>query len=217
MRVPDVSVIVTNYNYGKVVRRCIRSLLNQDMERDQYEIIVVDDHSTDDSLQALENFANAGDIKLVVNKENLGVGASARIGVDNARCKYFVRVDADDFVQPPFLYMLYQYLRLSPEYMGVSCDYFIRDSDERIVSTESFAKTGIACGLMLRTSYLELIGSYTPSKKIFEEIDLFSRLDASKIYHIPLPLYNYVKHEGSLTDPTAGQSSTETESAGSAR
>jgi glycosyltransferase involved in cell wall biosynthesis len=203
MRVPNVSVIVTSYNYGNVIRRCIRSLLNQDMERDQYEIIVVDDHSTDDSLQALENFAKRGDIKLIVNEKNLGVGSSARIGVDNARCKFFVRVDADDFVQPAFLYMLYQFLRLSPEYVGVSCDYFITDNQERILSRESFADNGIACGLMLRTSYLERIGSYGNNIQVFEDKDLFSRMDSSKLYHLPIPLYNYVKHTESLTNGPA--------------
>ena len=205
LRLPDVSVVVTNYNYGKLVRRCIRSLLNQDLDRAQYEIIVIDDNSSDDSVQALENFAKTGDIKLIVNKDNLGVGASARIGVDNARCKYFVRVDADDYVQPPFLYMLYQFLRFSPNYVGVSCDYFLRDNEERILSVESFAESGIACGLMLRTSYLEVIGSYSPVKKIFEDTDLFSRLDDNKIYHLPLPLYNYVKHGDSLTDRASGK------------
>ena len=206
MRLPDVSVVVTNYNYGKVVRRCIRSLLNQDLDRAQYEIIVIDDNSSDDSVQALENFSKSGDIKLIVNKENLGVGASARIGVDSARCKYFVRVDADDYVQPPFLYMLYQFLRLNSKYVGVSCDYFITDNEERILSVESFAEEGIACGLMLRTSYLELIGSYSPGRKIFEDTDLFARIDENKIYHLPVPLYNYVKHGDSLSDRVVGES-----------
>ncbi len=200
MRLPDISVIVTNYNYGKVIRRCIRSLLNQDLDRSHYEIIVIDDHSTDDSIQAMENFTQTGEIRLIVNSENLGVGASARLGVDNARGKYFVRVDADDYVQPPFLYMLLNFLKFSPKYVGVSCDYFITDNEERILSVESFAHNGIACGLMLRTSYLELIGSYSPDKKIFEDKDLFARIDGSKIYHLQLPLYNYVRHGQSLTD-----------------
>ena len=87
MKSPDISVVITNFNYGTYIRRCLRSLLNQDLDHSRYELVVVDDHSTDDSLEALESFAAAGDITVVVNKRNLGVGASARVGVDHSRGK----------------------------------------------------------------------------------------------------------------------------------
>ena len=199
MKSPDISIVITNHNYGKYIRRCLRSLINQDLERNRYEIIIVDDHSTDDSLEAVRTFQGAGDVKVIVNKRNLGVGASSRIGVDNSRGKYFVRVDADDYVQPPFLSMLYNFLKFCPQYSGVSCDYFVTDADERILSVESFSEKGLACGLMLRTSYLERIGSYNKKKKVFEDVDLFERIDSTKLFHLPVPLYNYVKHDNSLT------------------
>ena len=200
MRGPDISVVVTNYNYGTYIRRCLRSLLNQDLDRARFEIVVVDDHSTDDSLDAIRAFSEAGEVKVIVNKKNLGVGGSARVGVDHSRGKYFVRVDADDYVQPPFLSMLYNVLRFCPQFAGVSCDYFLTGNDERILSVESFEQQGLACGLMLRTSYLEIIGSYNRRKKVFEDSDLFQRIDRTKIFHLPVPLYNYVKHGQSLTD-----------------
>ena len=201
MRKPvDVSVIVTNYNYGKLIRRCIRSLLNQDFDSYKYEIIVVDDCSTDDSIEALKTFIDDNEIKLIQNEKNLGIGGCAHTGVVNARGKYIVRVDSDDYVQPPFLYMLYNFLRLNPNYIGVSCDYFLTDNNERTISTESFSENLIACGLMFRTSYLEIIGSYNPNKNIFEDKDLFERIDHDKIFHLSVPLYNYVKHGNSSTD-----------------
>lgn len=200
MKSPDVSVVVTNFNYGKYIRRCLRSLVSQDLDRSRYEVIIVDDHSNDDSLEAIETFVGAGDFKVVLNKRNLGVGASSRVGVNHSRGKYFVRVDADDYVQPAFLSMLCNFLRFCPQYVGVSCDYFLTDNDERILSVESFASKGLACGLMLRTSYLERIGSYNRKKKVFEDRDLFERIESKKIFHLPVPLYNYVKHGKSLTD-----------------
>lgn len=200
MKGPDISVVVTNFNYGHYIRRCLRSLLSQDLDRGRYEIIVVDDHSTDDSLEAIAAFRKAGDVAVVVNKKNLGVGGSSRVGVDHARGKYFVRVDADDYVQPPFLSMLYNVLRFCPDYVGVSCDYFLTDNDERILKVQSFQENGLACGLMLRTSYLERIGSYNLKKKLFEDKDLFTRIDRNRIFHLEVPLYNYVKHGKSLTD-----------------
>lgn len=200
MRLIDISVIVVNYNYGKLIRRCVRSLLNQDIDKSHYEIIVVDDCSKDDSIEALETFVKAGEIKIIKNKKNLGIGASAQVGVANSRGKYFVRVDSDDYVQPAFLYMLYNFLKFNPKYVGVSCDYFMTDNEERIITKESFRDNGIACGLMFRTSYLEIVGSYNHKKRIFEDKDLFSRIDHEKIYHLPVPLYNYVRHGNSVTD-----------------
>ncbi|MDD5594695.1 MAG: glycosyltransferase family A protein [Candidatus Omnitrophica bacterium] len=200
MRLIDISVIVVNYNYAKLIRRCIRSLLSQDLDKSHYEIIVVDDCSTDDSIKALETFVKAGEIKIIRNKKNYGIGASAQIGVANSRGKYFVRVDSDDYVQPAFLYMLYNFLKFNPKYVGVSCDYFLTDNEERIISAESYKDSGIACGLMFRTSYLEIIGSYDVKKRVFEDKDLFRRIDYAKVYHLPVPLYNYVKHGNSITD-----------------
>lgn len=200
MKAPEISVVVTNYNYGRYVRRCLRSLLSQEIDRSRYEVIVVDDHSTDDSVQALETFRQAGEIELIVNRRNLGIGGSSRVGVDHARGKYFVRVDADDYVQPPFLSMLCNFLRFRPDIVGVSCDYFVTDNDEQVVSVESFKENGLACGLMLRTSHLERVGSYNKRRRLFEDRDLLRRVDRDKIYHLPVPLYNYVKHGKSLTD-----------------
>jgi hypothetical protein len=84
--------------------------------------------------------------------------------------------------------------------VGVSCDYFITDNEERVLSVESFQEKGLACGLMLRTSYLEIVGAYNKRKKVLEDKDLFHRIDGEKIFHLPVPLYNYVKHGKSLTD-----------------
>ena len=138
-------------------------------------------------------------IKLIKNKKNLGVGAASQVGLENARGKFFVRVDADDFVQPPFLYMLYNFLKFNPNYIAVSCDYFETSNDEKILGVKNFQNNFLACGIMFRTSYLEIIGSYNKDKRIFEDEDLFSRIEKKKIYHLECPLYNYVKHKNSLT------------------
>ena len=119
-------------------------------------------------------------IKLIKNKKNLGVGAASQVGLENARGKFFVRVDADDFVQPPFLYMLYNFLKFNPNYIAVSCDYFETSNDEKILGVKNFQNNFLACGIMFRTSYLEIIGSYNKDKRIFEDEDLFSRIEKKK-------------------------------------
>ena len=69
----DISVIVTNYNYGKLIRRCIRSLLNQNLSYKNYEIIIIDDARTDNSLQALKSFSSYENIKIIKNKKMAAV------------------------------------------------------------------------------------------------------------------------------------------------
>ena len=84
----DISVIVTNYNYSKLIRRCIRSLLNQNIDTKSYEIIIVDDCSNDNSVEIIESFLDHPNIKLIKNKKNLGVGAASQVGLENARGKF---------------------------------------------------------------------------------------------------------------------------------
>ena len=67
-----ISVIVTNYNYEKWLRRCVRSLINQNF--DDYEIIIIDDCSTDNSRNILLEYQDDDKIKLIFNKSNVGVG-----------------------------------------------------------------------------------------------------------------------------------------------
>ena len=61
-----VSVIVTNFNYDKWLRRCLRSLLNQNFT--DYEIILVDDLSTDNSRNILLEYKNTPTLKIIFNK-----------------------------------------------------------------------------------------------------------------------------------------------------
>ena len=95
--------------------------------------------------------------------------------------------------------MLYNFLKFNSNYIAVSCDYFETDNNEKILGIKNFKNKFLACGIMFRTSYLEIIGSYNRKKRIFEDEDLFRRVEKKKIYHLPLPLYNYVRHRKSLT------------------
>lgn len=194
----DITVLVTNYNYSRYLRRCIRSLLSQHYPRDKFEIIVVDDASTDDSVSRLTDYVDAGEIRLLKNKRNLGIGSSANIGVSHAGGKYIVRVDSDDYVQPEFLMVLFAACKHTNA-IGATVDYRLVSDDDENLGMECWKDKKIACGLMMKTSYLESIGSYTRNIRLHEDRDLFSRVDFSRIVHIPIPLYNYVKHSDSLT------------------
>jgi len=94
-----VSAIVLVYNGGKYLKTCINSLVNQTLNNT--EIILVNDASTDNSLDVCEEFAKKYDnIKIINKKENKGLGNSANMGIEYASGEYVILIDNDDYIPP---------------------------------------------------------------------------------------------------------------------
>ena len=91
-----VSVIITCYNLEKYISRAINSCLNQTIAEEDCEIIVVDDHSSDNSWEVIKGYGSM--ITPIRHSENLGVSAASNTGIKKASGKYIVRVDGDDFI-----------------------------------------------------------------------------------------------------------------------
>ena len=94
-----ISFIIPVYNSEKTIKRCIDSILNQ--TNDNYEIIVVDDCSSDASLEILEGYGE--NICLLIHDENKGVSAARNSALKEAKGNYIVFVDSDDFVEKHFV------------------------------------------------------------------------------------------------------------------
>ena len=97
MKNPIISIIVPVYNAQNYIEKCLNSILEQDME--DFEIIVVNDASDDDTINILKNYAKNKQIVLINNEENLGAGESRNKGILFARGKYIGFVDNDDWVE----------------------------------------------------------------------------------------------------------------------
>ena len=81
-----ISVIITNYNYARYLERAIRSALDQSLPRTKYEIIVVDDASTDESAEILNNYID--EVRIIRFEKNKGLSAARNEGIKKARlCK----------------------------------------------------------------------------------------------------------------------------------
>ena len=89
-KIPLVSVIVAAYNQDRFIGRCLRSLLHQTIPHDDYEIIVVNDGSTDKTAYALELFCDPkySTVKVITNETNLGLPASLNRAIREARAEY---------------------------------------------------------------------------------------------------------------------------------
>ncbi len=101
-----VSVIVPVYNSSQYIGETLDSIVNQDF--DNYEIIVIDDGSSDDSLEIVNDKLNAANIpNTIIHQENQGVSAARNKGIEVSNGDYLVFVDADDYIAPNHLSQLY--------------------------------------------------------------------------------------------------------------
>ncbi len=93
-----LSIIIPVYNVEKYISKCLDSILNQDLFFNDYEIIIINDGSTDDSLRIAEKYATGNSNIRVINRVNGGVGSARNCGMDNATGKYIYFIDPDDYL-----------------------------------------------------------------------------------------------------------------------
>ena len=98
---PKVSIIVAAYNAEKYIRRCLDSLLAQTMN--DFELIVVDDGSTDTTADIVDAYATRDTRVRVIHQDNGGVASARQAGMDAARGEYTIHADADDWAEPEML------------------------------------------------------------------------------------------------------------------
>jgi len=192
------SIIITCYNRENLISRCIRSALHQkNVNRYEYEIIVVDDFSTDKSLEKINEFDNL--IRIKKNKKNYGLSFSRNAGLKKAKGKYVVMLDSDDFLAENFLFISGLFLE-NNTWDAAATDYFKVNLEGKKIKKESAKKNPIACGILFKKECLELIKFYNPKLRLHEEIDLMKRfLKKFKLGFVNLPLYRYTIHRKSLT------------------
>lgn len=196
MTCPDISIIVTNYNYSKYIQRCLRSCINQKYVN--HDVIVVDDCSTDNSMEKLSPFLD--DIKFYQTKKNSGVAAAANLGVEKSKAQFFIRVDADDFVTSQMCYIMKEYLESNNDCFCVSCDYYMVNNGEDVVERKYSELNDISCGIMYRRDLFLDLGGYNPDMRHKEERELRKRLGSNyTINHLRMPFYRYRMHDSNKT------------------
>lgn len=103
---PLVSIIIPVYNGEKTIERCIKSILDQNIHN--MEVIVVNDGSTDNTMNILEHYGEIDNIVLISQK-NMGVSAARNIGMKYAAGKWISFVDADDYLEPDCFKTVFSY------------------------------------------------------------------------------------------------------------
>ena len=196
---PTVSLVVAVRNQEKYIGRCIRSILNQTYPRGDYEVIVVNDASTDQTKFALELFEN--EIKLINNEAQKGLPGSLNVGIRSARGRFVVRIDGDDYVHTEYVNILSMHLALNPWMDAVACDYNLVSNNDEVIERMNCEEKPIGCGIMFRIDQLVDLGLYDEQFLLHEDKDLRIRfLERHEIHRVALPLYRYRRHDENMTN-----------------
>ncbi|HXV17588.1 MAG TPA: glycosyltransferase [Gemmatimonadaceae bacterium] len=196
---PAVSLVVAVRNQEKYIGRCIRSILNQTYPRQDYEVIVVNDASTDQTKFALELFEN--EIRLINNDVQKGLPGSLNVGIRSARGRFVVRIDGDDYVHTEYVNVLSMHLALNPWMDAVACDYNLVSNNDEVIERMNCEEHPIGCGIMFRIDQLVELGLYDEQFLLHEDKDLRIRfLEKHKIHRVALPLYRYRRHDENMTN-----------------
>ncbi|MGN0343231.1 MAG: glycosyltransferase family 2 protein [Roseburia sp.] len=158
----EISIIIPAYNVEKYVEQCLDSLFDQTFQ--DFEIIVINDGSTDGTGQVLESYA-AGrkDSRLhVIHQENAGQSVAKNKGMDLAQGNFYTFVDADDYVKPDYLRQLYD--AIVSQQADISVCGFERVNDE---------------GQILEHTSIESVAHYIRANG---KICLFFTLSWAKLY-----------------------------------
>lgn len=219
-----LSIIVPIYGVEQYLRKCVDSLLTQDILSSEYEIILVDDGSLDKCPQICDSYAAAHENIRVVHRENGGLSAARNSGIEVAQGEYLMFVDSDDYLQKNVLGALIEQMEsqhldvLRYNYYNVREDgsifephknakpYF--DYSSEVIDGETFLseRLGYACyawafvikrNLIIDDRCLFTEGIY------FEDTDWTPRMlmRAKRAASTEMRAYNYLWREGSITLP----------------
>lgn len=198
----DVSVIICSYNRANYLGRAIRSCLKQSLDRGRYEIVVVDDASTDNTKDIIQGFGDK--IVPVLLEKNVGIAEASNEGIRKSLGRFVIRVDSDDYINEHTLLFMTELLEKNPDMGFVYADHLRVSEGEQVMervnldTLDKLYKHG--AGIMFRKQYLEAIGLYDPEFRNAEDFDLLRRyIKNFNGYYLKLPLYRYRIHDGNMT------------------
>jgi len=209
---PKVSIILPVYNAQRYLKKAVDSLLNQTFK--DFELLAINDGSTDRSLRILTQYASRDSRVRVLNQENQGLVSALNRGITESLAPYIARMDADDIAHPERLEKQINYLESHPECVALgSWVTFIDDAglpffnyqtrtEHKAILKEILQGNGGAMihpSLMIRKQALVDLGGYEPNCKHFEDFDLYLKLINHGTFHnIPEYLLQYRRHFKSI-------------------
>ena len=194
---PVISVVMATCNQAATLPEALSSLWAQTLPPDRWELIVINDGSTDATEQILSQCIHP---LRTAHQPHQGLVSSCNAGLRLARGEYFARIDSDDSVSPDWLERICGALEAAPEAVCAVPDRYECSGEDKLhvqVELDNLYSL-IACGTLFRTELLRTIGGYHPL--YWEEYDLYLRLRAKgRFLRVDAPLYTYRRHASAMT------------------
>lgn len=217
-KIPTISVIITTYNRADLLPRAIDSVLNQTYK--DFELIIVDDGSTDNTREIVENFKQKDSRMVYIYQENQGLPSALNKGLSVVRGEFIAFLDSDDEWLPLKLEKQYLILKENNKYSGVTCygniiyesgskKYYVSLLKQKNGATINDLLLGkfpaIPSSLLIKKEVINKTGYYDEFFKLSTDADMMIRIFKNnfKIYVIEEPLFNYFIHQKNLTGITA--------------
>lgn len=213
----DVSIILPVYNTERYLEDCLRSLVNQNYDKNKYEILAINDCSKDNSLKILNKYKKKYDNIVIINlKENKGVSHARNIGIEKSKGEYLLFCDSDDFYDRGTLKTLMTKAQKQKADF-VMANYYIYKENKKIpVNATNYFSGDVVTkneiiSYMTLTSCSKLIRKklfinnnifYPEDLKKCEELPVIPLLayKANKVITIPDNLYYYVQRKNSASN-----------------
>lgn len=198
---PDITILMSVYNSRRYLREAIESILHQTFKN--FEFIIVDDRSTDGSLDILNEYAQKDPrIRLIKNEKNLGLTRSLNKSIKAATGKYIARMDSDDIADAERLEKQIGFMTKNPDVVLLGTAFHEIDQNGNVLASKAFPlddnklkhvliKLNPFChaSVIIRRSALDMSGFYNEDMPKAQDYDLWFRLaNAGKIANLPEPL-----------------------------
>jgi glycosyltransferase involved in cell wall biosynthesis len=212
---PMVTVLMPVYNAGGYLAPAIESILQQTFR--DFELLIVNDASTDGSQEVLRSFSDKR-IRVLENKNNLGLAHSLNRGLEVATGEFIARQDADDLSHPERLESQVQFLKAHQDIALVGTQAIIIDESgryKRVLLDRPHEHIAIKWDLLFDNSFVHTsvmfrksivrdnLGGYDPSYGACEDYDLWSRIaDVGRVANLSRHLVSHRMHSSSKREGT---------------
>lgn len=208
-----VSVLMPVYNGGKYLAEAVESILNQTYQ--DFEFLVLDDGSTDDTLKQLHQYAAMDSRLRVIARDHLGLGTTQRELVHYAKGEFIAHMDADDIALPGRFELQVAFLRRNPKVVCVGGAFQMIDSAGRFLTTLTPPQTDLEIQqlmlsghtainhptVMMRLAAIRLVGGYDSEYDLAEDLDLWLRLgEVGEMANLADVLLKYRLHDKSISE-----------------
>ncbi|GHE43547.1 glycosyltransferase [Sphingobacterium griseoflavum] len=211
---PLVSVVVPCFNAESTIIETLDSILLQDYRN--IEIIIVNDGSTDSSLDLINAFAARGTNVNVIAQANFGQSRARNVGMHAAKGEYIMFLDADDLLATTYVSECVEVFRQRPEVLLVYSDMELFERETGVFHLDAFnlrqflIRNCIPSFCMCRTKQIRDLGGFDEAMECNEDWECWIRMIANyspDVFKIPKPLYFYRKRNtlDSVTDRSVRQ------------